>query len=53
MSVAGVEWCRPTPSSAGKEPAQELEQEVMTPARAVIALDSDPNFPRTAASSSR
>ena len=30
----------------GKEPAQELEQEVLIPApREVIVLDNDPNFP--------
>ena len=47
MSVAGVEWVQAdTFQRFGKEPAQELEQEVLTPApREVIVLDNDPNFP--------
>jgi predicted phage baseplate assembly protein len=47
MSVAGVVWVHAdTFQRFGKEPAQELEQEVLTPApREVIVLDNDPNFP--------
>jgi hypothetical protein len=47
MSVAGVEWVRAEIFQRfGKEPAQELELEVLTPApREVIVLDNDPNFP--------
>lgn len=47
MAVAGVEWVQAdTFQRFGKEPAQELEQEVLTPApREVVVLDNDPNFP--------
>jgi hypothetical protein len=47
MSVAGVEWVQAeTFQRFGKEPAQELKLEVLTPApREVIVLDNDPNFP--------
>jgi Baseplate J-like protein len=47
MAVAGVQWVRAeTFQRFGKEPAQELEHEVLTPApREVLLLDNDPNFP--------
>jgi hypothetical protein len=47
MEVAGVEWVQATTFQRfGKEAAQELDHEVLTPApREVPVLDNDPNFP--------